>query len=399
MVSYKKVQVLGSKMTVFRLQAKQFFDGETLYQNKIITIKNGIIHSIDDVCDNENNKLDVANVDEITDGLIAPGFIDLQVNGGGNVLFNDSPSLAGIKTIIGAHAKFGTTAMLPTLITDTLEKMQQAANAIAQAIAAKVPGIIGVHFEGPHLSLAKKGAHLADYIRPISAAEWQILERKDLGQILVTLAPENVSPQDITRMVKLGIKVCLGHTNADFKTAQQAIDAGADGFTHLYNAMSAIQGREPGVLGAAFINDHTSCGLIVDGHHVDYNSCKIALKNKPKGKLFLVTDAMPPVGCDEKEFELFNRKVILENGKLTLPNGGLAGSALDMACGVRNIKQYLGLSLEEALRMASLYPAQYLNSATTSGSLTVGKQADMVLLNDDLQVQSTWIAGEKIYSK
>jgi len=386
-------------MTIFRLQAQNFFDGETLHHNKIITIKDGIIHSIDNACANAENNLDIENIDNITQGLVAPGFIDLQVNGGGNVLFNASPSLIGIKTIIDAHAKFGTTAMLPTLITDTLEIMQQAADAIALAIKEQVPGIIGIHFEGPHLSLTKKGAHVAEFIRPISAAEWQILERTDLGQILVTLAPENVSPQDITRMVKLGIKVCLGHSNADYATAQRAIDAGADGFTHLYNAMSTLQGREPGVLGAAFINDHTSCGLIVDGHHVDYTSCKIALKNKPKGKLFLVTDAMPPVGCDEQEFELFNRKVKLENGKLTLPNGGLAGSALNMATGVRNIHQHLGLELNEAIRMASLYPAQYLNKAQQLGSLTVGKQADMVVLNNDLQVQSTWIAGKKVYSK
>ena len=200
-------------------------------------------------------------------------------------------------------------------------------------------------------------------------------------------------------MVNLGIKVCLGHSNADYKTTQQAIDAGADGFTHLYNAMSAIQGREPGVLGTAFLNDNTSCGLIVDGHHVDYHSCKIALKIKPQGKVFLVTDAMPPVGCDETEFALFNRKVLLENGKLTLPNGSLAGSALNMAAGVRNIHQHLDLSLEEALRMASLYPAQYINKNQQLGALAVGKQADMVQLNDALQVQTTWIKGEKVYSQ
>ncbi|MBL4911506.1 MAG: N-acetylglucosamine-6-phosphate deacetylase [Alteromonadaceae bacterium] len=377
-------------MSTLRLLARQFFDGEKIHHNKILDIKQGKITSIINADDN-------TIVDEIAEGLLVPGFIDLQVNGGGNVLFNDSPSLTGIKTIIDAHAKFGTTAMLPTLITDTVETMQQAANAMSAAIAEKTLGIIGVHFEGPHLSLAKKGAHVAEHIRPISTDEWQIFERKDLGQILVTLAPENVSPADITRMVNLGIKVCLGHTNADYKTAQQAIDAGADGFTHLYNAMSAIQGREPGVLGAAFLNDNTSCGLIIDGHHVDYTSCKIALKIKPQGKVFLVTDAMPPVGCDETTFKLFDRKVILENGKLTLPNGGLAGSALDMAAGVRNIHQHLEVELNEALRMASLYPAQYINKAQQLGALTVGKQADMVLLNDELEVQSTWINGEKVW--
>jgi N-acetylglucosamine-6-phosphate deacetylase len=382
-------------MTIFRLLSRKFFDGEQLHHNKIITIENGIISAIATA----NEPISAQPADEIVDGLIAPGYIDLQVNGGGNILFNDTPSLTGIKAIIDAHSKFGTTAMLPTLITDSLEKMQLAADAVANAISAKVAGLIGIHFEGPHLSQAKKGAHLAKFIRPISAAEWKIFERQDLGQILVTLAPETVSSTDINRMVNLGIKVCLGHTNADYETAQKAIDAGADGFTHLYNAMSAIQGREPGVLGAAFLNDHTSCGLIVDGHHVDYASCKIALKIKPQGTVFLVTDAMPPVGCDETEFELFDRRVTSENGKLTLPNGGLAGSALDMATGVRNIHQHLDLPIEEALRMASLYPARYLNKSSQLGLLTVGKQADMILLDETLTVKKTWIAGQAIFSK
>ncbi len=374
-----------------RLLARQFFDGESIQHNQILEIKQGKIIAIYTADDN-------ALVDDIAEGLLVPGFVDLQVNGGGNVLFNDSPSLTSLKTIMASHSKFGTTALLPTLITDTIETMQQAADAISAAISQKVKGIVGIHFEGPHLSLAKKGAHIAEYIRPISAAEWKILQRQDIGQILVTLAPENVSPEDISRMVNLGIKVCLGHTNAGYTTTKKAIDAGADGFTHLYNAMSAIQGREPGVLGAAFLNDHTSCGLIVDGHHVDYHSCKIALKIKPQGKVFLVTDAMPTVGCEQQEFALFNRKVTLENGKLTLPDGSLAGSALDMATGVRNIYQHLDVSLEEALRMASLYPAKYINKAHLFGSLGIGTQANMVLLNNNLYVQKTWINGEQVYN-
>jgi len=375
-----------------RLLARQFFDGESIQHNQILEIKQGKIIAIYTADDN-------ALVDDIAEGLLVPGFVDLQVNGGGNVLFNDSPSLSSLKTIMASHSKFGTTVLLPTLITDTIEIMQQAADAISAAINQKVKGIIGIHFEGPHLSLAKKGAHIAEHIRPISAAEWKIFERQDIGQILVTLAPENVSPEDISRMVNLGIKVCLGHTNADYITTKKAIDAGADGFTHLYNAMSAIQGREPGVLGAAFLNDNTSCGLIVDGHHVDYHSCKIALKIKPQGKVFLVTDAMPMVGCEQQEFALFNRKVTLENGKLTLPDGRLAGSALDMATGVRNIYQHLDVALEEALRMASLYPAKYINKAHLFGSLDVGKQANMVLLNNNLYVQKTWINGEQVYNR
>ena len=220
-------------MSCFRLHAKRLFDGQNYCDHQVLSIKDGVVIGIDD---------DLSRVDVVADGLTVPGYIDLQVNGGGGALFNESPSLAGLKTIAAAHAKFGTTGMLPTLITDKVEVMAQAADAMALAIAEKIPGILGIHFEGPHLSIAKKGAHIAEFIRPITDNEWQILSRKDIGQILVTLAPETVSTADITRMVSLGIKVCLGHTNADYKTAQAALDAGADGFTHLYNAMSPIQG-------------------------------------------------------------------------------------------------------------------------------------------------------------
>ncbi len=376
-------------MTQKRFHAKQLFDGQAFLDDQVLTIVDGQIMAIDQ---------DISNSDITVNGLVAPGFIDLQVNGGGGALFNDSPSVDNLKTIMSAHAKFGTTAMMPTLITDKIEIMQQAAEAISQAISEGVPGIVGIHFEGPHLSIDKKGTHCADYIRPISDAEWQVLSRQDLGQIIVTLAPETVSSEDVSRMVKLGINVCLGHTNADYKTTQQAIDAGASGFTHLFNAMSPLQGREPGVVGAALLNNHTSCGLIVDGFHVDYASCKLAIQAKPQGKVFLVTDAMPPVGTDQTQFALYDRTVYVDNGKLTSTTGELAGSSLDMASAVKNTHQKLGIELGEAIRMASVYPAQYLyqNKTVIRGELIPGKQADMVVLNDDLSVQETWVAGEKI---
>ena len=376
-------------MTQKRFHAKRLFDGQAFLDDQVLTIVDGQIMAIDQ---------DISNSDITVNGLVAPGFIDLQVNGGGGALFNDSPSVDNLKTIMSAHAKFGTTAMMPTLITDKIEIMQQAAEAISQAISEGVPGIVGIHFEGPHLSIDKKGTHCADYIRPISDAEWQVLSRQDLGQIIVTLAPETVSSEDVSRMVKLGINVCLGHTNAGYKTTQQAIDAGASGFTHLFNAMSPLQGREPGVVGAALLNNHTSCGLIVDGFHVDYASCKLAIQAKPQGKVFLVTDAMPPVGTDQTQFALYDRTVYVDNGKLTSTTGELAGSSLDMASAVKNTHQKLGIELGEAIRMASVYPAQYLyqNKTVIRGELIPGKQADMVVLNDDLSVQETWIAGEKI---
>ncbi len=376
-------------MTQIRFHAHRLFDGENFLDNQVLTLADGKIQAIDQ---------DISHVDVVVKGLVVPGYIDLQVNGGGGALFNDEPSVEKIKIIMSAHAKFGTTAMTPTLITDKVEVMQQAADAVASAIAGGEPGIVGVHFEGPHLSIAKKGTHCADYIRPISDAEWQVLSRKDIGQVIVTLAPETVTPDEVERMVGLGIKVCLGHTNADFATAQAAIDVGASGFTHLFNAMSPLQGREPGVVGSALLNDNTSCGLIVDGHHVDYATCQLAIKTKPKGKVFLVTDAMPPVGTEQTEFALYDRTVYVENGKLTSTTGELAGSSLDMATAVKNTHFGLKISLDEALRMAGLYPAEYLyqNQEVIRGELKLGKQADMVVLNDDLTVSETWIGGKRI---
>lgn len=375
-------------MSPQRIYVKHFFDGDNFIKNKVLSIENGIIIGIDD---------DLQQYDEKLAGLVAPGFIDLQVNGGGGVLFNNTPSVEGVNTMLLAHAKYGTTAMLPTLITDTVEVMQQAADAIAAAIAQKVPGIIGIHFEGPHLSIAKKGAHSEAFIRPISAQEWQILSRQDLGKVIVTLAPENVLTSDIVKMRELGIHVCLGHTNASYTVAQQAVNAGATGFTHLYNAMSALQGREPGVVGCALLNDNTSCGLIVDGHHVDFASCRLALKAKPKGKVFLVTDAMPPVGTKDTEFAFFDRTVYLHNGKLTSTTGELAGSVLDMATAVRNCVNYLHVPLSEALKMASLYPAKYIGLPAQYGRLVVGSRADFVEFNDQQQVTSTWIGGAQLF--
>jgi len=379
-------------MTQLRLHATRLFDGQDFIDDQVLTITDGVISAIDQ---NTND------VDVKTTGLVVPGYIDLQVNGGGGALFNDSPSVEVLKTIMAAHAKFGTTAMMPTLITDKIEVMAQAADAMSEAVANKIPGIIGIHFEGPHLSLAKKGTHCAELIRPISDDEWKILSRKDIGQVMVTLAPETVMSKDITRMVELGIKVCLGHTNASYASAQEAVDAGATGFTHLFNAMSPLQGREPGVVGCALLNDNTQCGLIVDGHHVDYASCQLAIKTKPAGGVFLVTDAMPPVGTDQTEFPLYDRTVYVENGKLTSSTGELAGSSLDMATAVKNTHLGLKIPLDESLRMASLYPAQYLyrDHKLDRGELKIGMKANMVVLNEDLSVLETWIGGERVYTR
>ena len=376
-------------MSALRVHAKQLFDGYTFLENKVLTVNDGTIQAIDD----NSERADIC-----LDGLVVPGFIDLQVNGGGGVLFNATPSADGIKTMLAAHARFGTTAMLPTLITDKLEVMIAGAEAIAELIREQTPGIIGVHFEGPHLSVAKKGAHSGGFIREISAQEWQIYQRQDLGKIIVTLAPETVEPADIRRLVALGVKVCLGHSNASYGCAQQALAAGADGFTHLYNAMSPLQGREPGLVGAALFHDQASCGIIADGFHLDNVSARIALKIKPEDKVFLVTDAMQHVGCEQTEFDFFDRKITLSNGKLTSTTGELAGSALTMATAVKNAQRQLQLSQKQALNMASLYPARYINHRQ-AGQLMVGSWADFVELTPDGQVESTWIRGEQVFCK
>lgn len=370
--------------------AQRLFDGFTFKDNVRIVVCHGKIEKI------EPNQ--VASIEDVVlSGLAVPGYIDLQVNGGGGVLFNSTPTVEGLKKIMAAHAQFGTTAMLPTLITDTVDVMQKAAQAIAQAIIDGVSGIIGVHFEGPHLSVAKKGAHSAEFIRPISEQEWQILSRQDLGQIIVTLAPENVLPADIKKMKALGIKVCLGHTNADYNVAQKAVDAGADGFTHLFNAMSPLTSRSPGVVGCALVNDSASCGIILDGFHVDYISALSAIKAKPAGTVFLVTDAMSPVGTNMTEFDFFDRKITLNNGKLTSSTGELAGSVLDMATAVKNTHQKVKLPLIDSLNMASLHPANYIGQYGKRGQLREGSQADIAVLNEDFTVNQTWIAGQRVF--
>ncbi|WP_423185962.1 N-acetylglucosamine-6-phosphate deacetylase [Alishewanella sp. d11] len=332
-------------------------------------------------------------------GILAPGFIDLQVNGGGGVLFNNAPSINTLQTMMQAHSQFGSTAMLPTLITDNLQVMQQSANVIAQAIQDGVPGIIGVHFEGPHLAVPKKGVHPEQHIRELSDAELAIYLRTDLGIRLLTVAPENVSPAQIRLLTDAGVKVWLGHSNAEAKVVQQALAAGACGFTHLYNAMSPLTSREPGMVGVALTDAHSWCGLILDGLHMHPLAAKLALLAKPKGKAIIVTDAMSPVGTTDTEFAFFSGKVIREGNKLTNEAGALAGSVLDMAAAVRYAVTELAVCAEEALRMASLYPAEALGIAQQRGRLLPGFAADAVLLNDDWSVQDCWIAGQSRFDK
>ena len=373
----------------FTLIAKQLFDGEAFHRDVPVTIEDGLIASLDTA----------SGAKEIRyPGTLVPGFIDVQVNGGGGALFNSSPTVACIETIGKAHARFGTTGFLPTLITDNVQVMAKAADAVASAVAQKSAGVLGVHFEGPHLSVPKKGVHPQGFIRGITEAELAIFCRQDLGIRVVTLAPENVSPEVIRLLVASGVKVCLGHSNADYDTVVAALAAGATGFTHLYNAMSPLGSREPGVVGAAIESETAWCGLIVDGHHVHPAAARVALRAKPRGKVMLVTDAMPPVGMDdETSFELFGTQVLRVGDRLNAVTGELAGCVLDMATAVENSVKMLGLPLGEALRMASLYPAEFLGIAESVGRLAVGQRADLVLLDNQHKVLANYIAGNAVY--
>ncbi|NMD52623.1 N-acetylglucosamine-6-phosphate deacetylase [Shewanella sp. DNRA4] len=373
----------------FTLIAKQLFDGEAFHRDVPVTIEDGLIASLDTA----------SGAKEIRyPGTLVPGFIDVQVNGGGGALFNSSPTVACIETIGKAHARFGTTGFLPTLITDDVQVMAKAADAVASAVAQKSAGVLGVHFEGPHLSVPKKGVHPQGFIREITEAELAIFCRQDLGIRVVTLAPENVSPEVIRLLVESGVKVCLGHSNADYDTVVAALAAGATGFTHLYNAMSPLGSREPGVVGAAIESETAWCGLIVDGHHVHPAAARVALRAKPRGKVMLVTDAMPPVGMDdETSFELFGTQVLRVGDRLNAVTGELAGCVLDMATAVENSVKMLGLPLGEALRMASLYPAEFLGIAESVGRLAVGQRADLVLLDNQHKVLANYIAGNAVY--
>lgn len=363
-----------------QLAVSRLFDGTNWFDNVCVTLANGVIDSI------------APAQGPVRPGMLVPGFIDVQVNGGGGVLFNSAPSRQTLSTMFQAHARFGTTAMLPTVITDSVATMQQAADAIAEAIADKAPGIIGVHFEGPHLSLPKRGVHPAQHIRRLSAAELAVYSRTDLGIKVLTVAPENVSPQQIKQLVALNVIVCLGHSNADAATVQAALNAGARGFTHLFNAMSPLTSREPGMVGVALADADSWCGVIFDGHHLHPLAAKLALAAKPKGKLLLVTDAMSPVGTEQTEFAWSGGIVRRDTDKLTDAEGRLAGSVLDMASAVRYAIQTLGVVPDEALRMASLYPAQFL-ALHSAGRITVGAPANVVLLDTQWQVQANWVNG------
>ena len=325
--------------------------------------------------------------------LLLPGFIDSQVNGGGGVLFNDAPSVESIRAIGRAHRRFGTTGFLPTLISTDLDIMARAIAAVRGAIEAGVPGVLGIHIEGPYLSLARKGVHDPAKLRELDASALGLLTSLRGGRTLVTLAPEVTTPQIIEKLVAAGVVVSAGHTNATYAEIRIALRHGLTGFTHLFNAMSQLTGREPGAVGAALEDPTSWCGIIVDGAHTDPVVLRIALRCKPHDRFMLVTDAMPSVGTNNDSFELQGRRITVSGSTCLDEDGRLAGSNIDMATCVRNAISMLGLSLPEAVRMASQGPAEFLGLAHDTGRIAPGLRADLVLADEGLNVLETWIAG------
>ena len=374
----------------------RIFDGERWLDGQALLVRDGDIEAIlspDSIGD--------ATIARLDDGILVPGFVDLQVNGGGGVLLNEVPTLDGIRTICATYAQFGTTALLPTLITDTREVTARVVAAGIAAGEAGVPGFLGLHLEGPHLSIARKGAHDPALIRPMDEEDLAALiaARRRLPNLLTTVAAETVTPPQIAQLAAAGIVVSIGHSDAGFEAVVAAAGAGASLGTHLFNAMSQIGNREPGVVGAVLSDGRLFAGLIADGIHVHPEMIGIALRAKRgPGRIFLVTDAMSMTGTDLKTITLNGRTIHRAGGALRLDDGTLAGADLTMIDAIRFMRDRVGLSLEEALRMATVYPAAALGVGGRHGRLGTGAAANFVHLSAELTVRKTWIGGNEVFA-
>ncbi|MEE9348046.1 MAG: N-acetylglucosamine-6-phosphate deacetylase [Robiginitomaculum sp.] len=331
---------------------------------------------------------------DLKGALLAPGFIDIQVNGGGGVLFNDAPTVDTIARIGRAHRQFGTTGFFPTLISDDLDNIENAIKAVDDAIAKGVPGVLGIHLEGPFLNAAKKGIHDSEKFLTLSPKHIKLLTSLKRGKTLITLAPENTTPEILGALVEAGAIISAGHTNATYTQMHDALANGVTGFTHLFNAMTPMESREPGVVGAALEDQKSWCGIIVDGRHVSPITLKIALRCKPLSQFILVTDAMPTVGHHEDFFMLQGKKITVKDGVCQSADGTLAGSHLNMAQAVSNTISLLNIAPEDALNMASRNAANFMGLGVTLGTIKPGQVASFVALNGQFEVERVWINGE-----
>lgn len=357
---------------------------------RAVLIENGWIA---DVTGADDPRLQQAECRDLKGALLLPGFIDTQVNGGGGVLFNDEPTVETIRRMGAAHRKFGTAGFLPTLISDDLSVVERAIAAVTAAVREGVPGVLGIHLEGPFLSPARKGVHNVEKFRQIDAKALALLTSLKNAKTLVTLAPEMTTPDMIGKLAKAGVIVAAGHTNAAYDDIVTAYQHGLTGFTHLFNAMSPLAAREPGVVGAALSDPDSYCGIIVDARHVHPQTLKLALRCKPHDRFMLVTDGLANVGTNNDSFKLLNATIRIKNGVYVDENGTLAGSALDMRQAVRNAMAHLGVDLYQASIMASAAPARFLGLGHEYGAIAKGLRASFVIADDDLNVRETWIDG------
>ena len=348
---------------------------------------------IEALVDPGDSRCQEAAIVDIEGQLLLPGFIDVQVNGGGGVLFNDDPSPESIQAIGAAHRRFGTTGFMPTLISDDLQTIGRAIDAVQWALDAGMPGVLGIHIEGPFLNSARRGVHDSRHLRLLDAGLVSLLSRLRAGKTVVTLAPEMTTPEIVAKLTAAGVLVSAGHSDASYGETAAAIAHGLRGFTHLFNAMARLEPRDPGIVGAALYDENTWCGIIVDGHHVDPIMLKLALRCKRHDRFMLVTDGMPAVGSTEPTFVLQGRTIRVVDGICRDENGTLAGTALDMAAAVRNSVSLLGLDIAEAARMASQYPAEFLGLGHELGRIVPGYRANLVQMDDEFKVRRTWIEG------
>jgi N-acetylglucosamine-6-phosphate deacetylase len=363
---------------------------QALVEGQCVLLEGG---SILDIVANDDPRVRGAAQVDLKGQLLLPGFIDSQVNGGGGVLFNDAPTVDSIRQIGEAHRRFGTTGFMPTLISADLDVVARAIAAARGALDAGVPGVLGIHIEGPFLNVERKGVHDPAKLRELDAGAVGLLTSLGTGRTLVTLAPEMTTPEIIRKLTAAGVIVSAGHTNATYAEVVQALRHGLTGFTHLFNAMSQLTGREPGVVGAALEDLDSWCGIIVDGEHISPVVLRLALRCKPARRFMLVTDAMPTLGTDARSFKLQGRNITVSGSVCLDEDGRLAGSNIDMASCVRNAVSLLGISLPEAVRMASLYPAEFLGLSHELGRIEPGYRANLVLADDRLNVLETWIDG------
>jgi len=368
----------------------RLFDGLALREDCALLVEDGAVRGIVAVAERPRGGAQC----DLGGGVLAPGFVDWQVNGGGGALFNATPTPEAIGAIAGAHRREGTTAILPTVITDAPEVLAAALAAAREAVGS-VAGAFGVHVEGPYIDARRKGVHRPEFMRVMREEDAEQLVAAAAGAMVVTVAPAAVGLDLIARLAAAGVIVSLGHAEASAEEAGAAFAAGARAATHLFNAMSQLSSRAPGLVGAALADPTVVCGLIADGHHVHDVAMRAAFNAKGAAGIALVSDAMPPAAGGPPAFELQGRRMTRTGGRLVAEDGALAGAAITMLDAVRYVVATLGLPLADALRMATSTPARLLRLDGRIGRLAPGLRADLVHLSDDLALAGVWVGGLK----